>query len=299
MVKGYLDLSEIEKERVKRFTFRNIQQRKTFEDLDNIFKQKINGYGKGSYVYFNQDKVIGTAQVVLESCEMLKVAYIYAIDVKEEYLNKALAIKDLIKRGIEISKQEGAREVFLCFNKGLLGIFEVLGYKYDYYSALMTLENDKKAKIKLSLVRLTDSNKEVYMHTINKSFNDMPHGMYCYMEDVEKHLKRQNENYYNFIVQKENVIVGVLNVELDQRKGIFDIGLSKEFRGSGLGRELLETAIAFIKSKGRREVELIVVKKNKIAYNMYQRRGFVEKDVIGYWARLDIEHKYIRWKSVK
>lgn len=296
MIRSYLELSEIEKERVKRFTFRHSQQRKTFEDLDNIFIQKLNGYGKGSYVYFNQDKVVGTAQIVLESCEMLKTTYIYSIDVKEEYLNKALAIKDLIKRGIEISRQEGAKEVFLCFNKGFLGIFEVLGYKYDYYSAVMALEDDRKAKMKLSLVQLIDDNKAEYMDIINKSFNDMPHGMYSYMEDIEEHLHKQNENYYNFIVQKNNVTIGVLNIELDEERGTFDIGLSKEFRGRGFGKDLLETAIAFIRDKGREKVELIVVKKNKIAYEMYEKRGFVEKDVVGYWAKLDIQHKYRRWK---
>ncbi|MGL4760740.1 MAG: GNAT family N-acetyltransferase [Sarcina sp.] len=289
MIKGYLELDDIEKERVKRFVFREATTRKTLEDLDNIFKKKINDYGKGSFIYFSNGKVIGTAQVVLESCKALRTTYIYRIDVCERYLNKALAVKDLITSGIKISKEYEAREVYLCLSTSLLGIFEVLGYKYDYYATSMILEDFSQTNIQVELEEITSSNKATYLNIINSAFANMPHGMYHEDEDVEEYLNKKNDQNYYFIVKKNGRNIGFINIELDNYKGTFDIGLLKEYRGKGLGKEILEAAIGFIKNKGIHKIEIVVIKKNKIAYDMYEKRGFIEKDVLGYWTSINLE----------
>ncbi|WP_297521966.1 GNAT family N-acetyltransferase [uncultured Clostridium sp.] len=288
MIKGYLDLDNTEKERVKRFIFRKITTRKSIEDLDNIFKKKINDYGRGSFIYFSNGKVIGTAQVVLESCKELKTTYIYKIDVCEGYLNKALAVKDLIATGIRISKEYGAQEVYLCLSTGLLGIFDILGYKYDYYATSMVLDEFVQGEINLELIPLVEENKEIYLSTINSAFCDMPHGMYHSRADVEEYLNNEKDENYYFLVKKNNNFIGFINIEIDACKGTFDIGLIKGYRGAGFGKEILETAISFIKSRGIDKIEIVVIKKNKIAYHMYEKRGFIEKDILGYWTSVNL-----------
>ncbi|MDD6796347.1 MAG: GNAT family N-acetyltransferase [Clostridiaceae bacterium] len=52
------------------------------------------------------------------------------------------------------------------------------------------------------------------------------------------------------------------------------MGLHEKYRGQGLGKKLLETSIEMLKRKCIKKISLIVIGKNKVAYNMYQKRGF-------------------------
>lgn len=67
---------------------------------------------------------------------------------------------------------------------------------------------------------------------------------------------------------------------------MFDIRLFSEYRGNWYGKELLETAINFLIKKSIENIELIVIEKNKLAYNMYAKREFKEKEVLNYWLEI-------------
>lgn len=67
----------------------------------------------------------------------------------------------------------------------------------------------------------------------------------------------------------------------------FDLGLIKSARGKGYGKLLLETAISFLNSKKVKEISLIVITKNTLAYDMYKKRGFKESELVSYWFQLD------------
>lgn len=51
-------------------------------------------------------------------------------------------------------------------------------------------------------------------------------------------------------------------------------------------KEFLETAINFLIKKSSENIEVIVIEKNKLAYNMYTKRGFKEKEVLNYWLEI-------------
>lgn len=64
---------------------------------------------------------------------------------------------------------------------------------------------------------------------------------------------------------------------------MFDIGLCKKYRGIGYGKLLLETAIEFLKNKKVKKISLIVIERNNVAYNLYNKRGFEKESVLSYW----------------
>lgn len=287
IIKGYLELNEIERNEVYKFANRNCDTQKSLEEIEEIFNKRINGYGEGSLFYFIDKKVVGKILVVLEVVEKLGTIYIYSMDVLENIEDKNQVVVNLINGALTVSKRYNPSSIFLsASNIELLKIFEELGYKHEYYSLTMHLEDKIVRGKTLDLLTLSNENKEKYLEVINKSFSYMPHGTYHYISDVEEYIKMANENNYFFMVAKDNDIVGFMNIEIEKDRGLFDIGLCKECRGKGYGKKILETAIDFLNKKSVENIELIVIKKNDRAYNMYKNRGFEEKSILGYWMEV-------------
>ena len=80
---------------------------------------------------------------------------------------------------------------------------------------------------------------------------------------------------YFLIAEKNNSLVGFLVITkiLDQAE-ILKIGVKKEFQGKGIGKELLQKALAQLKKEGIREIFLEVRESNKIAQKLYEKLGF-------------------------
>lgn len=285
-VKCYLDLKLNEKNELFNFVNRIEDKYKTIEEIENMFNSRENGYGLGSLIFLRDKKVIGSIQIILEVCEKLQKIYIYSIEIREDIADKKEVLSRLLKSSIEKAKKYNPKNIFLGVKKDYIELIETLGYKIEYYSVLMKLENKKTIDTELKLIDLNDSNKEEYREIINKSFSDMPHGTFHYKEDIEKYIKISSLNRYFFIVTRDNKNIGFLNVEINNNIGIFDIGLCHKYREKGYGKELLETAIKFLLEKSIENIQLIVIKKNKLAYNMYTKRGFKEKEVLNYWLEI-------------
>lgn len=66
--------------------------------------------------------------------------------------------------------------------------------------------------------------------------------------------------------------------ERKKHVGVLGISIKKEFRGDGIGKELMQTAIEEAKRRisGLRQIILEVYGKNDIARAMYKKLGFVE-----------------------
>jgi ribosomal-protein-alanine N-acetyltransferase len=60
---------------------------------------------------------------------------------------------------------------------------------------------------------------------------------------------------------------------------LVNIAVDPEFRGKGIGRELAETVIEYLKSKKIRKVILEVRTSNIVAKNLYASMGFLETGV--------------------
>ena len=146
---------------------------------------------------------------------------------------------------------------------------------------------DRSIKEKtLNLERLTQENSRKYKEVFNDSFSDMPHGTWLDDEKLNKYLNCEEENEYYFMVKDDDKIIGFMNSVIENDEGMFDIGLCKQYRSKGFGKRLLETAIYFLNSKNVEKISLIVIEKNKVAHEMYKKRGFYKENTISYWIEL-------------
>ncbi|MDR3596363.1 GNAT family N-acetyltransferase [Clostridium sp.] len=289
MIKRYLNLNGIEKSLVRNFINRKEENKKSLDEIEKIFNNKMYGYGKGSLFYFFNGQAVGKINIVLEVVKELGNIFIHHLDILED-LNihtQEVIIKELIDNAITLAEDYKPKKILLGErNKNRLKILEGLGLHSEYKSLRMHLEDRSKKEKPLDLIPLSTENKFEYLSVYNDSFNDMPHGSYAYIDEVEEYLNKANEENYYFMVSVNNTNIGFMNCIIENRQGIFDIGLCKAYRGKGYGSRLLETAVNFLNRKDVRKINLIVIEKNSRAYNMYKKRGFKEESIISYWIKI-------------
>lgn len=289
VIKKYLNLSDAEKKIVKDFINRKENSKKSIEEIEKMFNNKMYGYGKGALFYFIEGQVLGKINVVLEVVEELGNIFIHCLEVLEDLdtATKEKIIKELIDKTIEVSEEYNPKEILLGErNKDRLKLLEKLNLHSRYKAVKMYLEDRENKENCLNLISLSEKNKVEYWGAYNDSFNDMPHGSYIYINEVEEYLRKANNENYYFMVSTDNTTIGFMNCVIENGQGIFDIGLRKAYRGKGYGKRLLETAIDFLNEKKVYKINLIVIEKNQIAYNMYKKRGFKEESVISYWIKI-------------
>lgn len=284
LIKCYIELNEIEKNLVLDFVNRKIDKKKNIDDIDDMFISKIYDFGHGALFYFKLGQVVGKINIVLEVVRELGTAYIHFLDILEDLEYEEMVIKALIDNAISVANEYSANIILLGERDSQrLKTLEKIGFHKHYRSIKMYLEDRDLRESCLSLTPLSQENKLEYLRIYNDSFSDMPHGTVLDINGVREHLeKADNENYY-FIVRANDLHIGFLNCTIENNEGFFDIGLCKNYRGKGYGKQLLETAINFLNEKKLQKIYLIVIEKNIIAYNMYKKRDFKEESTLSNW----------------
>lgn len=289
MIKRFIELNENEKSLVCGFLNRNIGNKKSLEDINKDFKSVIYDSGNGILFYFKDDIVVGKINVILESIEPTSASYILMFDILESVEDKGLILKELIDYGKILAKEYGAQKiVFGMLNESTLKLAESISLYKNYSAFEMTLEDKEIRGDILDLIPLTEENVEDYLRLHNSTFKDMPHGACITLEKVKSQLNEAaTKNCYFFILSHKGNNVGVMEIDIDENnKGVFDIGLTKEYRGKGYGKKLLETAINFLVNKDVDQICLTVIEKNKVAFDMYKKRGFTISKILSDWAQL-------------
>lgn len=285
--KQYIKMNSSEKELALNFINNGNRDVDSIKKLDHMFCGKIYDKGNGVIFYFNNEEILGKIAVVLECINPLKTSFIHGIEVRDELKDNLQVLMKLINAGKEIAIKYGAEEVKLGIrDEVILKTLEKVEL-YNMYDAIkMNLINRKLIEDTLQLEELSNDNGLKYLNVFNDSFSDMPHGTWLDNEGLDEFLKSKNDNKYYFMVKENNEIIGFMNCKIENDEGMFDIGLCKSYRGKALGKKLLETAINFLNNKNVNNVSLIVIEKNKIAYDMYKKRGFVKEHTISNWIEL-------------
>ena len=68
---------------------------------------------------------------------------------------------------------------------------------------------------------------------------------------------------------------------------IEDVVVDGRFRGRGVGKKLVQAAIAYAKLRGARKVELTSNPTREAANHLYQSAGFVQRDTNAYRLRVE------------
>lgn len=102
-----------------------------------------------------------------------------------------------------------------------------------------------------------------------------------------------SEDHPQFVAVANGVIVGWCDVlparpnTTHSHSGVLGIGIIPEFRGKGLGRELMKQTIAKAHAKGLTRIELTVREDNLNAVALYKKLGFVVEGTKRNGVRVD------------
>lgn len=99
--------------------------------------------------------------------------------------------------------------------------------------------------------------------------------------DIEKERRM---GFHIFMAEHEGVVVGKANLHLTGNEGgIFGLGILPQWRGKGLGRDLLISSVLELKKLGAERIFLQVDDHNEKALKMYTSCGFKEDYVMNYY----------------
>jgi dTDP-4-amino-4,6-dideoxy-D-galactose acyltransferase len=107
-----------------------------------------------------------------------------------------------------------------------------------------------------------------------------------HMSDLmyETWFKRSCEGYAQavFVSELVGLPVGYITCHIDEEQRIGKIGLigvGRRAQGRGIGQTLVVSAVDWILSQGAQRVEVVTQGRNCVAQRLYQRCGFLTKDV--------------------
>lgn len=300
---AYLDMKEDEK--VKALYYMRGNDELQDDYIKDCIDSKIYDKGRGMFFAFNEGDIVGKGFLVMETLKPLECAYIHKVSAINSYFENTVGnSSNYIEQGIlqivgrlkAFGKENGAVDIRLGFsdNPSQLKLMELFknkdGYKKAYRSFVMKLD-DTRRDLENEILELRDIKElsiEEYINIYNDSFEGAPHR--SFMGDLEAlEAFEGKDGVSHFIVWDNGVKIGFLDFYIDIERGIgkFDLGIVKYKRGMGYGKKILETAIQYL-VRNKLKVELIVLEPNTVAYEMYKKRGFKIKSIMGHWIKLSI-----------
>ena len=108
-------------------------------------------------------------------------------------------------------------------------------------------------------------------------------------EGIERFLKRNPTT--NYIAQVENKIIGVILCGHDGRRGyIYHTAVNSDYRGKGIGKQLVNAALHALKKEEINKVALVVFNSNDLGNKFWKAFGFHKRDDLIY-RNLSINEK--------
>ena len=110
------------------------------------------------------------------------------------------------------------------------------------------------------------------------------------------------KGYYSMVLEDNERIVGFAIMAISSEEShLLNIGVNKDFRGSGFGEKILKKMIIAAEVMGSKKIILEVRVSNKIAYRLYEKLGFHEIGERKKYYRLPEgrEDAYVMSKTLK
>lgn len=100
-------------------------------------------------------------------------------------------------------------------------------------------------------------------------------------EGIRKFLERNPETC--FVAENDGMVIGVIIAGNDGRRGyIYHTAVNPLFRGRGIGRKLVESAMNALKEAGINKVALVVFGRNKDGNEFWKKIGFTVREDLTY-----------------
>ena len=200
-------------------------------------------------------------------------------------------VDSLIRQGSRSLLLQGATEIYAASMDPAAPLAEGSGegYRLEFRHDMLRLERplDRTCPLpegKLTLEPLSREKVGQWLTLYNECFFDVPNSATFGRNDLER---AQAEGSRCGLALLDGVPVGVylLGFQEDDPE-IEGIGLCKDFRGRGLGRELLYSVMALLAQEGFDRAWLSVSTANTQAYPLYQSAGFVQTRLISHWYQV-------------
>ena len=110
------------------------------------------------------------------------------------------------------------------------------------------------------------------------------------------------KGYYSMVLEDNERLVGFAIMAISSEEShLLNIGVNKDFRGSGFGEKILKKMIIAAEVMGSKKIILEVRVSNKIAYRLYEKLGFHENGERKKYYRLPEgrEDAYVMSKTLK
>ncbi|HCO26424.1 MAG: GNAT family N-acetyltransferase [Gimesia sp.] len=113
------------------------------------------------------------------------------------------------------------------------------------------------------------------------------------LENMEAYVRYNIEqNHAQYVAVVEQQIVGWADIIPHVRESVrhvarLGMGVLPEFRGQGIGNQLLERAMAHAWEQGLKRLELEVFADNEVALNLYRKHGYQVEGVKRFARCLD------------
>ena len=130
----------------------------------------------------------------------------------------------------------------------------------------------------IRIMQIEDYEKvyDLWIHTAGMGLNTTDDSK----EGIQKYLLR-NPNTC-FVAEENGELIGVIMSGHDGRRGfIHHTTVRDEYRGKGIGKELVDSALAALEKEGIHKVALVAFEKNALGNAFWEKVGFTtRKDLV-------------------
>ena len=200
-------------------------------------------------------------------------------------------VDSLIRQGARSLLLQGATEIYAASLDPAAPLAEGSGdgYRLEFRHDMLRLERPlgrtcPPPEGRLTLEPLSREKVGQWLTLYNECFFDVPNSATCGRTDLER---IQAEGSRCGLALLDGVPVGIYLLGFQEADPeIEGIGLCKDFRGKGLGRELLYSVMALLDGEGFERTWLSVSTANARAYHLYQSAGFVQTRLLSHWYQV-------------
>ena len=103
-------------------------------------------------------------------------------------------------------------------------------------------------------------------------------------EEIAKKLQRDPDLF--LVAETDGRLIGTVIGGFDGRRGmIYHLAIAQEYRGKGLGSQLMQEIEGRLRNKGCRKAYLLVRKGNRDAESFYEKRGWGDMDRVHIYGK--------------
>lgn len=248
----------------------------------NSAEEKSEGINDiNEFMYYDENKLIGYIGICHFGGDAIEVNGM----VHPEYRRKGVfkRLFSLVKD--EWEKRELQKMLLLSDHNSIsgLGFVKYAGADYDFSEYEMYLRGNAKKDLMLNNVVLRKADNKDAKEITRQNCEYF--GVEYKEEDIIMPEEEEKRGMVIYMAEVDNKIIGKVHLEMSGTvAGIYGLGVLKEYRGKGYGRETLTRAIEKLKESGSKEIMLQVSVKNKNALDLYISCGFAETSTMDYYS---------------